>query len=109
MGDTCEIPTLTISEVYFVSSTGSPWEFSAITSVINGYARSVCMRCISNMDDVFDKTFEIVQEELNCSLQPKNQYSHILNVNYDPLLDRNYLLRDLFLGTPLNSECQLTC
>ena len=60
--DACDDPSLSGS--YVVFDNASPFTITAIKTEILGYVKSVCMRCTSNMADVFDNPFDIVENRI---------------------------------------------
>lgn len=64
LGDSCG-GALTGVEISF--SNISPWEINAVTNVVGGYNKNVCMRCTSNLGDIFENIINIVQNRLDCS------------------------------------------
>lgn len=66
LGDTCG-GTLSTIDNRVIFDGISPWTITAITTVIEGHSKEVCMRCTSNTGLNFDNTFTIVHSDLDCS------------------------------------------
>ena len=106
--NSCVVPDNLPAEIIFDQALGDPWQFQAKADVFAGYSYQVCMRCTSNLNNIFDKSMIISQDPIKCELESTTTNQVFL---YSTLASKVIGFENFFTNTlsSIEPQCNLSC